>query len=295
MLMKKLKTYPYLVLLAGSFLIAAIAWKLGFINLKEEAVSVPFEEALSDSNSPAETAATDISEPPVPDAPAEEFIESPEKPTAPTEEFPEMPPTKSPTFFVADRSYFDDSLFIGDSRTVGLYEYGDLGNATVLADSGMSVYKIFKKPFKLASGEEKTLDEILSEKQFGKIYIMLGINELGYSFEQTVSVYKDMVETIETRQPDALIFLQANLHITGKKSAASPIYNNDNINRFNSEIQKMTDSMHRFYLDANVLFDDENGNLSTEYTVDESHVLGKYYADWVDWILTYAVTYNNEA
>ena len=48
MLMKKLKTYPYLVLLAGSFLIAAIAWKLGFINLKEEAVSVPFEEALSD-------------------------------------------------------------------------------------------------------------------------------------------------------------------------------------------------------------------------------------------------------
>ena len=35
-------------------------------------------------------------------------------------------------------------------------------------------------------------------------------------------------------------------------------------------------------------FDDEEGNLSKAYTTDSTHVLGKYYADWVTWILNHA-------
>lgn len=35
---------------------------------------------------------------------------------------------------------FTNVLFIGDSRTAGLSEYGDLGQAEVFADSGMSVF-----------------------------------------------------------------------------------------------------------------------------------------------------------
>ena len=33
------------------------------------------------------------------------------------------------------------------------------------------------------------------------------------------------------------------------------------------------------------LFDDENGNLNADLSADGAHVLGKYYADWSDWIL----------
>lgn len=292
MIMKKLLAYPYLTLLVISFLVVGGMWKLGYIELKtEEPAALSPEEAWSDPNNLTNTSTTDEIQ-----LPASELsvVETTEKNTETTEELTDMQKPGLPIFFEADRSYFDDALFIGDSRTMGLYEYGDLGNAIVLADSGMSVYKVFKQSFSLDTGEKMTLDEILSQKHFGKVYIMLGINELGYSFEQTVDVYRDMVEQVETKQPDALIFLQANLHITEKKSATSPIYNNANINRFNQEVQNMTDSMHRFYLDANELFDDENGNLSVEYTVDESHVLGKYYAGWVDWILHHAVTFHDK-
>lgn len=284
MFMKKIMQYPYIFFLAISFFVVAGAWKLGYIDLIEDATAfsaeaiLPPEEASPDFHNPPTTAEPEITETAMNNTPLEDS----------EEEF------THPTFFEADRSYFDDALFIGDSRTVGLYEYGDLGNAIVLADSGMSVYKVFKQSFRLDSGEELTLEEILTQKQFGKIYVMLGINELGYTFDQTVNVYKDMIEHIEAMQPDALIFLQANLHITEKKSETSPIYNNANINRFNQEVQQMADSRKRFFLDANELFDDENGNLSVEYTVDESHVLGKYYADWVDWILCHAVAVNHE-
>lgn len=278
--MTKKLSYPYLFFLTASFLIVGGAWKSGFIDFEKNALPPPAESTLS------EEAASPIP----PEIPKEEPIvtEVSEVETAEDTELEVSP------FYEADRSYFEDALFIGDSRTVGLYEYGDLGNAIVLADSGMSVYKIFKQSFSLDSGERLTLEELLAQKTFGKIYIMLGINELGYNFEQTVRVYKEMLDTIEASQPNALIFLQANLHITEKKSGTSSIYNNANINRFNSEVEKMTDSKKRFYLNANELFDDEKGNLSTEYTVDESHVLGKYYADWVDWILKYAVATNHE-
>ena len=60
-----------------------------------------------------------------------------------------------PEFYHADVSYFDNALFIGDSRTVGLYEYGGLGNAEVFAHSGMSIYKVFNEEFELQNGEKK--------------------------------------------------------------------------------------------------------------------------------------------
>ena len=69
----------------------------------------------------------------------------------------------------------------------------------------------------------------------------------------------------------------------------SPIFNNENINRFNEAIRLLADGQTSFYLDINERFDDEDGALSTEYTVDNAHVLGKYYANWVEWILQHAI------
>ena len=57
--------------------------------------------------------------------------------TAAPEETAEPTSTPEPTplqFTTVDASYFDDALFIGDSRTVGIAEYGSLKNATYFAD-----------------------------------------------------------------------------------------------------------------------------------------------------------------
>ena len=158
----------------------------------------------------------------------------------------------------------------------------------MVADAGMNVYKIYEKEFVTVSGEKKRLETILTERQFQKIYLMLGINELGYDFDRTVSRYEELLAKLREWQPQAKIFLEANLHITGEKSQASPIYTNENIDRFNQAVSRMADGREIFYLDVNELFDDEEGNLSKAYTTDSTHVLGKYYADWVTWILNHA-------
>lgn len=177
-----------------------------------------------------------------------------------------------------------DALFIGDSRTVGIMEYAGLNEASFFCDTGMSVFNVRKKRVSVPSIGKVTLDELLSDKKYGKIYIMLGINELGYEFKSIVDKYSEFIEFVKNSQPDAAIFLQANLHVSKKRSDSDRVINNAAINKLNAELSKIADNKNIFYLDANVLFDDANGNLDAGKTQDQAHLLGKYYAEWGDWI-----------
>lgn len=176
-----------------------------------------------------------------------------------------------------------NALFIGDSRTVGLMEYSDL-KADFYASEGMSVYNLNKKPISVPKVGKVRLDALLSQKSYDKIYLMLGINESGYEFNTTVKKYEEVVTFIQEKQPNAKIIIQANLHVTKKRSESDAVYNNSYINRFNREISKLADDKKIFYLDVNSLFDDAEGNLSADKSEDEVHVFAKYYMEWGNWI-----------
>lgn len=183
-----------------------------------------------------------------------------------------------------EKTYFDDALFIGDSRTVGISEYGGLENATFFANTGMSVYNIFDKIVSVPKVGKVKIEQLITDKTFGKVYIMLGINELGYNQNNTLKKYKELVEYIQKKQPNAIIYIEANLHVTAEKSNKDTIFNNTNINRFNNEISKLADNKTIFYIDINEKFCDKNGNLLASYSQDNVHIYAKYYKEWSDWL-----------
>ena len=187
------------------------------------------------------------------------------------------------------KEYFDDALFIGDSRTVGISEYGDLNNATFFANTGMSVYNVFEKNVSVPQVGKLKLEQLLTYKKFGKIYIMLGINELGYNQEKTLKKYKDLLKFIQEKQSNAIIYIEANLHVAAERSNKDKTINNININKINNEISKLADNEKIFFIDVNEKFDDENGNLSSNYTQDNVHIYAKYYKEWSDWLSQNAV------
>ena len=150
---------------------------------------------------------------------------------------PEVPSTVSPE----TGETFSDTLFIGDSRTVGLSEYGDLGQAEVFANSGMSVFNLFQAQVTLKNGTKQGLDEVLSSNRYGSIYLMLGINELGYEEQSILRQYRTVVEQIRARQPQATLILEANLHVTREKAAKSDIYNNRKIDALNEAIEAIAE------------------------------------------------------
>lgn len=277
----KLHDYSYTIVLCISILFAAFVWIFGgFKEWEPEKTSQMQEQQINASEIQGQQADIDQMQ-----NTSVERVEA----QAVEEVAALAEAEKMPVVFHADVSYFDDALFIGDSRTVGLYEYGGLGNAEVFADTGMNIYKIFSEEFELRSGEKVTLDTALQTMDFGKVYIMLGINELGYDFDQTVERFSETIMKILEYQPETIIFIQANLHITKEKSEESEYFTNENIDRYNSAISKLADDEQIFYLDVNPLYDDKEGDLSTAFTTDQAHILGKYYVDWVDFILQNAV------
>lgn len=113
---------------------------------------------------------------------------------------------------------------------------------------------------------------------------MLGINELGYDYSSIIRKYRSVVDTIKTRQPNAVIVLEANLHVTAEKSSFGSTYTNEKINQINSGIRAIAENSDCCYINVNSIFDDENGALKTSYSTDGSHLLGKYYSVWTDWL-----------
>ena len=179
----------------------------------------------------------------------------------------------------------DDALFIGDSRTVGLMEYAGIDGADYFCTVGMSVYNIHKNSVSVPNVGKVTLTELLNSKKYGKIYIMLGINEVGYKISSTVEKYSELIEFIKDKQPNAVIFIQANLHVTKSRSDSDKVVNNTAINGLNAELAKLADGKSKFYLDANILFDDKTGGLSSDKSEDSTHLYAKYYSEWGRWII----------
>ena len=179
----------------------------------------------------------------------------------------------------------DDALFIGDSRTVGLCEYSEIPGADFFADVGMNVFNIYKKTVSVPTVGKLTLTQLLTNKKYGKIYIMLGINEIGYPFDSLIAKYKELLDFVSEKQPGAEIFIQANLHVTKARSDKDKVINNPAINKLNEKLKTFADGKHIYYLDANTLFDDANGNLSADKTGDSAHPYGKYYMLWGKWII----------
>ena len=193
-----------------------------------------------------------------------------------------------------EEAYFDDALFIGDSRTVGLSEYGGFQEGTTFyAATSLTIYNLFDSPKKFAQtadGSKVTLEEALSQRKFGKIYLMLGINEMGRgTTESFFKVYADAVNRIRVLQPDAIIFVQGIMRVSGEKSSTDPVFNNVRINERNQALAAMADGKQIFYLEVNDAVCDENGDLITEYTYDQIHLKAKYYKLWKDYLLAHGV------
>ena len=246
-------------------------------------VSTDLPETTRPNTNPPETTKkppeTTVRPPETTVRPPETTVKPPETTVRPTDT------TKPP---VSDEEYFSDTLFLGDSRTVGFALYARIPNATYFARTSMNVSNVFDdKPSETSDTKSyANLSELLTEKKFERIYILLGINEIGYSYTWIINNYSKTLEYIRMYQPDAKIILQSNMHVTKKKSDANPsTFSNSRINELNSRISKLADGKNVYYLGFEQIFDGADGAMSSDYSGDGVHLYGKCYKLWRDWIL----------
>ena len=181
-------------------------------------------------------------------------------------------------------SWYDDVLFIGDSRTVGLRDYARSGNADYFCTVGMSVFNYDDRTASDDNFSKQTLESLLSSRTYGKIFISLGINECGYSTSSLIKAYTKLVNRVRELQPNANIILQGIITVTEKYANGKDYFSPKHINSVNEKIKGLSNGSTTFYIDANPYFTDSRGYLYTDITGDGCHFSGKYYREWAKWI-----------
>lgn len=203
-------------------------------------------------------------------------------------EEPEVPLS----FCEVSDDYFDDAVFIGDSRVVSLYEYSDWKEATYYCSSGMTLGGVFKDPTgRWKDGNWKVnIADALQQKQYKKVYIMLGINDMGVGdLDYFMNHYTDMVNQIHEWQPDAIIYIMSIMNVSAERNAQGDYINNEAIRVRNERLKELDNGRDTFYLDINSVVCDENGCLNAEYTFDGVHLYAQYVPLWTDYLKTHAI------
>ncbi len=182
----------------------------------------------------------------------------------------------------------DTALFIGDSRTEGLRLYAKeyTGAADFFSATSSSVSGIVNKNARVdvAGVGNVTISELLDQRRYDKVYIMLGINEAGNGATVIAQNTKKLVDLIQQKQPETIIFIMANLYVSEGYSSSRPVFATANMKAINEAQGALANGQDIFYLDANPMFVDANGNLSTAYSTDGCHLNKascKTFAAWI--------------
>ena len=193
-------------------------------------------------------------------------------------------------FTEVPREYFDDALFIGDSRVTGVELYSGWDNLTYYAEGGMTVYSMFQSKTAQVEGQTLTIEEALRKRSFGKIYLEIGINEMGTgTVDSFMEAYEAAVDYLRELQPDAILYVCGIMYVEQSKSESDPIFNNPAIQERNDRIAALADGESIFYLDINEVVTDDTGNLNPDYTWDEVHLLGKYDVIWLEYFSSHGI------
>ena len=195
------------------------------------------------------------------------------------------------SYATASETYFENTLFIGDSRMVGFSVYKEIQGVTYFCYQSASAYTVLDKEYNLKPYGNITLRALLTLKKFDKIYMMLGINNVAADPEKHFANYKSIVDVVKETQESSPLYIIANLHVTSEITEKSKRINNVNINRFNDLISGLADNETVFYLDPNPIYDDEEGNMDIELSSDNAHIYVRYYDRLLYFLLTHVVVF----
>lgn len=186
-------------------------------------------------------------------------------------------------------TYFDDVVFLGDSRTEGFQLYSGLGRGTYLHAVGATVESVFTKAVETERGKMPLLDA-LAETECGKIYVMLGVNELGWNGTDIFRTQCGrMIDRIREDHPDAELVLQSIIPVSAKQEAKGSYVNNTRIAAYNEVLQELAAEKGCFYVNVAEAVVDEDGFLRADWNFDGVHLNVAGCQAWLEYLRTHAV------
>ena len=186
-------------------------------------------------------------------------------------------------------TYFDDAVFLGDSRTEGFHLYSGLKTGTYLYATGATVESVFSKSVSTPLGRMPLLDA-LEKTACGKIYVMLGVNELGWNGTDTFrNQSAKLIERLQADHPETQIVLQSILPISARQEEKGTYVNNERIAVYNQVLQELAETYGVTYLTVAEAVADEDGFLRADWNFDGVHLNQEGCQAWLAYLRTHPV------
>lgn len=218
-------------------------------------------------------------------APGEQTSE-PEQ--APAEEEPWSGPV--PEGGPVEDSYFADAVFLGDSRTEGFHLYSGLEEGTYLYAVGATVESVFTKATQETETGTMPILDALAEIDCGKVYIMLGVNELGWPRSEVFrEQYGKVIDRVREEHPEAEVVIQSLLPVSAKQEAKGSYVNNRRIAEFNALLEDLAAEKDCPYLNVAEAVTGEDGCLRQELTTDGVHLNTAGCQAWLEYLKQHPV------
>ena len=200
-------------------------------------------------------------------------------------------PCPLPETEAVEDTYFDGAVFLGDSRTEGLSLYSGLKTGYFYTAVGATVESVFsKKNFETEGGEKVPLLDAVAEQDCDKIYIMLGINELGWSKVKTFhDQYAKLVDRVRADHPEAKIVLQSIPPVSAKQEAKKTYVNNARIAEYNGVIQALAEEKECYFLDVAACLTGGDGLLPKDLNFDGIHLNPAGCKVWLNYLRTHSL------
>lgn len=197
---------------------------------------------------------------------------------------------------VDPEEWFADAVFIGDSRTDGLKLYSGITSQAAFLDyTGITVYDVLNGKTVIRSGDKKiSILDALAQHTYGKVYISLGVNELGYyDAEGFAETYAQIIDAIRDCQPEALVYVQSIIPVNTAKCKANqaPYYvTNEGIASYNEALAAMCAEKEVRLIAVDQALVDEEGQVPSHLSADGVHFKKEGYTIWLDYLSTHTGT-----
>lgn len=211
----------------------------------------------------------------------------PAAPPTPTPDYTRPVPESAP---VDQEAWFADAVFIGDSRTDGLRLFsGITEQADFLSSAGITVFEVTAGKKVIRRGEERiSILDALAGKEYGKLYLSLGINELGgTSAEEFTQAYGQLIDAIRELQPYARLYIQSIIPVNTAKCRANrqrSYVTNENIAYLNAALARLACEKQAAFLDLAEVMADEDGEVPADLSADGVHFKKEGYRLWLDYL-----------
>lgn len=189
----------------------------------------------------------------------------------------------------ADDSLFDDAAFFGNSLMEGLGGFGGLQSGAFFAHAKIALYNLdTEKSAVLDDGGEASLYEAMTQRQYGKIYVLLGVNEIGWDASFFADRYEAFLERLRRDEPEAEIYIMSLTPVTRETSDSHEYFNMERVQAYNEALLALAEKTGSWYLDLCQALAGEDGYLPPERSAgDGIHFTEDTYPLWADYLRTH--------